>query len=164
MNAVNVITRIVAPSGPAVLDPKFVGSGLDLGYLTTRPGARTGFYNTQNTDPAVIALDEQLKQTVTVAELITVLPDFLFNFSSQINIPVLAVNSTDEPFFCNGLLAADCSSEAALIASERRFYGPDATLEAMVVPDAGHDVTLALSSPKTMVAIQNWLSRYVPAS
>lgn len=164
INAVNVVTRIVAPSGPAILDPKFAASGLDIGYLTTRPGARTGFYNTQNTDPAVIALDEKLKQTVTTEELVTVLPSFLFNDSSKINIPVFAVNSTDEPFFCNGLLTADCSSATALIASERRFYGPGATLDALVVPDAGHDVTLARSAPKTVAAIQDWLSQHVPAS
>jgi pimeloyl-ACP methyl ester carboxylesterase len=164
INAVNVVTRIVAPSGPAILDPKFAASGLDVGYLTTRAGARTGFYHTQNTDPAVIALDERLKQTVTAAELVTVLPAFLFDASSQINIPVLAVNSTDEPFFCNGLLTADCSSKEALVASERRFYGPGVTLDALVVPDAGHDVTLARSAPETLAAIRDWLSRHVPAS
>ena len=164
LNAVNVITRVVATSGPAVLDPKFAASGLDIGYTTTRPGARTVFYNTQNTDPAVIELDEQLKQTVTVAELITVLPTFLFNASEQINIPALAVNSTDEPLFCNGLLTADCSSKEALIASERPFYGPGVTLDALVVPNAGHDVTLALSAPQTLAAIQDWLSDKVPAS
>ena len=161
-NVVNIITRI--PTGPAVLDPKFVASGLDIGYVTTRPGARTVFYNTQNTDPAVIALDEQLKQTETVAEQITVLPTFLFNASKQINIPVLAVNSTDEPFFCNGLLTADCSSKEALIASERPFYGPGVTFDALVVPNAGHNVTLALSAPQTLAAIQHWLLDKVPPS
>lgn len=164
IHVVNVITRLVAPSGPATLDPKFASSGLDLGYLTTRPGARPVFHNMQNTDLAVIALDEQLKQTGTAVELITYLPDYLLNSSRQINIPVLAVNATDESLFCNGLLTADCSSNAALVASERPFYGPGTTLDALVVPNAGHDVTLARSAPQTLAAIQNWLSRHVPAS
>jgi pimeloyl-ACP methyl ester carboxylesterase len=164
INVVNLITRLAPTSEPATLDPKFTDSGLDPGYLTTRSGTRTVFHNTQNTDPAVIALDEQLKETGTAAELITILPDILFNFSHHINIPVLAVNGTDEPFFCNGLLTADCSSNAALVASERRFYGPGATLEALVVPDTGHTVTLARSAPHTLAAIQDWLSHHVPAS
>jgi pimeloyl-ACP methyl ester carboxylesterase len=164
INAVNLITRLAPTSESATKDPKFASSGLDLGYLTTRSGTRTVFYNTQNTDPAVIALDEQLKQTGTAAELITLLPESLLNFSRQINLPVLAVNATDEPFFCNGLLTADCSSNAALVASERPFYGPGATLDALVVPNAGHAVTLARSAPQTLAAIQDWLSRHVPAS
>jgi hypothetical protein len=53
---------------PLALQPqrvriRFAASGLDIGYLTTRPSTRTVFHNTQNTDPAVIALDEQLKQS-----------------------------------------------------------------------------------------------------
>lgn len=164
MNTVNVLTRLIPITQPATLDPKFASSGLDLGYLTTRLGTRVLFHNVRNTDPAVIALDEQFKETVTALELITAIPDSVLNFSRQINIPVLAVNGTDEPLFCNGLLAADCSSAAALVASERPFYGPRVTLEALVVPDAGHDVTLARSAPSTLAAIQEWLSDHVPAS
>lgn len=164
LNTVNILTRLVPTTAPATLDPKFADSGLDIGYLTTRPGTRVVFYNTQTTDPAVIALDEQLKQTVTAEELITALPEFLLNSSRQINIPVFAVNGTEEPFFCNGLLAGDCSSSAALAASERPFYGPRATLSALVVPGVGHNVTLARSAPQTLAAIQDWLSGHVPPS
>jgi len=161
-NAINAATRIQL--GPATQDPKFAASGLDLGYLTTLPGTRGVFHNTRNTDPAVIALDEQLKQTTTAEEGITSIPEFILNHSRQINIPVLAVNSTDDPFYCDGLLATNCSSNAALAASERSFYGPRATLDAVVVPNAGHAVTLARSAPQTLTTIQHWLSRHVPAS
>lgn len=164
MNTVNMLTRVSPTMLPATLDSKFASSGLDVGYLTTRLGTRVVFHNVHNTDPAVIAVDEQLKETVTASELITVIPASVLNPSRNINIPVLAVNGADEPLFCNGLLAGDCSSAAALIASERPFYGPDVTLDALVVPDGGHDVTLALSAPKTIAAIQEWLSDHVPAS
>lgn len=164
INVANIITRLAPQVELATLDPKFASNGLDIGYLTTRQGGRSIFYNAQNTDPAVISLDEQLKQTGTAAELVTSLPDYVLNFSRQINIPVLAVNATDEPFFCNGLLTADCSSAAALVASERPFYGPGTALDALVVPNAGHAVTLARSAPQTLAAIQGWLSRHVPAS
>lgn len=164
MNTVSVLTRLIPATEPATLDPKFASSGLDTGYLTTRLGTRVVFHNAHNTDPAVIALDEQLKETVTAAELISSIPASILDPSRQINIPVLAVNGTDEPFFCNGLLSGDCSSAAALVASERPFYGPGVTLDALVVPDAGHDVTLARSAPKTLAAVQEWLSDHVPPS
>jgi pimeloyl-ACP methyl ester carboxylesterase len=163
INVVNLVTLLGPATQPAVLDPKFADSGLDLGYLTTRPGTRKVFYNTENTDSSVITLDEQLKQTGTSAELITTLPETMINFSRDINIPVLAVNASDDPFFCGGPLAADCSSREALIASERPFYGPHVTLDAIVVPHAGHAVTLARSAPQTLAAIQDWLSRQIPA-
>ena len=163
-NLGNLLTRIVAACGPAMLDPKFAASGLDIGYQTTRPGTRTALFNTQNTDPAVIALSEQLKQTLGFLELITALPSLVLGASKQINIPVLAVNSTDEPFFGNGPPSADCSSKEKMIASELPFYGPDVTLHALVVPDAGHAVTLALSAPQTLAAIQDWLLDKVPPS
>lgn len=165
MNTVNALTRLIPAMQSATLDPKFASSGLDLGYLTTRIGTRAAvFYNVRNTDSAVIALDEQLKETVSSLEMITAIPASVFNPSRQINIPVLAVNATDEPYFCNGLLAGDCSSVAALVASERPFYGPGVTLDALVVRDAGHNVTLARSAPQTLAAIQEWLSEHVPAS
>jgi pimeloyl-ACP methyl ester carboxylesterase len=58
---------------PATLDAKFYGQfGEDYGYLTTLPGTRSGaFYYLPNTDPEVVALDESLKQTTTVAEFTT---------------------------------------------------------------------------------------------
>jgi pimeloyl-ACP methyl ester carboxylesterase len=162
-NLLNFVTKVVANSVPAVQDPKFAASGLDLGYLTSRAGTRTVLYNTDNTDPKVIEQDERLKQTGTAAEIITVLPEALLNHSREINIPILAVNGGDDPLSC-GPLSADCSSSAALIASERPFYGPRATLDAIVVPNAGHDVTLARSAPQTLAAIQSWVSQHVKTS
>ena len=53
---------------PAVDDPAFAGSGLDPGYLTTVPGTRGSlFYDPATANPAVVAVDEANKDTVTVA-------------------------------------------------------------------------------------------------
>jgi hypothetical protein len=56
------------------------------------------------------------------------------------------------------LLAGDCSSSAALREGERPFYGPDAQVDAIVVPGAGHDVTLELDAPGTNADIQDWIA------
>ena len=157
LNAVNIATRVIGQSAPALLDPKFAPLLLDPGYVTTLPGRRDTFYEVDNADPAVIALDEQLKQTATLEEAVTVLPDAILNVSSTINLPVLTVNGELEPFFCNGLLAGDCSSSDALRESERVFYGPGAEVDAIVVPGAGHDVTLELDARETNAAIQDWV-------
>ena len=158
LNAVNIATRVIGQSAPAVLDPKFAALLLDPGYVTTLPGRRGTFYELGHVEPEIVALDEQLKQTSTLEEAVTVLPDAILNVSRNINVPVLAVNGELEPFFCNGLLAGDCSSSEALRESERAFYGPDAEVDAIVVPGAGHDVTLELNAPETNAAIQDWIA------
>ncbi len=49
---------------PAADDPKFAGSGLDPGYLTTLPGTRESlFYDPATANPAVVAADEANKDT-----------------------------------------------------------------------------------------------------
>lgn len=159
VNAVNVATRVLLGSPPALLDPKFSSLLLDPGYVTTSPGRREMFYELDDADPAVIALDEELKQTAAVEEAITYLPDYLFNASSAIDVPVLTVNGSEEPFFCNGLLAADCSSSEALAASERPFFHSSASVDAIVVPGAGHNLSLELGASDTHAAIIDWIER-----
>lgn len=157
LNALNIATRVLGQSAPALLDPKFAPLLLDPGYVTTLPGRRGTFYELDDVEPEIVALDEQLKQTSTLEEAVTTLPDAILNISRNINLPVLAVNGELEPFFCNGLLAGDCSSSEALRESERPFYGPDAQLDAIVVPGAGHNVTLELDAAATNAAIQDWI-------
>src|SRR6202044_39687 len=66
----NAPAAVQADFYPAADDPKFAGSGLDPGYLTTRPGTREAlFYDPATTNPAVLALDEADKDTTTAAEL-----------------------------------------------------------------------------------------------
>jgi pimeloyl-ACP methyl ester carboxylesterase len=157
-NLVNAGLMIGPTLIPAVLDPKFAHSGLDLGYITTRAGGRAIFYNEANTDPALIDQDEKLKQTVTLGEYVTGLLD---TESQNINVPVLSVNGTDDPFFCNGPLSADCSSSERFIAGERRFYRPGASLDAIMVPNGGHDVTLSRAAPETIAQIEDWITKQV---
>lgn len=135
---------------PANLDPRFVGSGLDSGYLTTVPGARAAlFYNAADADPAVIAADEATKDTVSASEFTGFLP--LVNqeqtcatvpqaTTCAIDVPVLLIQGADDALFCDA--TEDCSSSAALLREESPYYSPGACLHTVSVPGSGHDVAL----------------------
>ncbi|HWC78423.1 MAG TPA: alpha/beta hydrolase [Pseudonocardiaceae bacterium] len=148
LNYVNVVSKIIADDYPAATDPRFTGSGLDPAYLTSDPGTRGGFYNPADTDPQVVAKDEQLKQTGNLVELATLAAYNVLNVDRTLNIPVDEVVGERDPFIC-GLLGPSCSSSEALAAYERPFYGPNATVVGYRVPNSGHDVQLEPSAPTT---------------
>ena len=109
---------------PAVDDPKFAGSGLDAGYLTTRPGTRESlFYDPATANPAVLALDEADKDTTTAAELTDavslVAEPPAEQPSLQINVPVLIVVGAQDNLFCAGVTVYNCASAASVRASNR---------------------------------------------
>jgi alpha-beta hydrolase superfamily lysophospholipase len=146
---------------PAVDDPKFADSGLDPGYLTTRPGTREAlFYDPATANPAVVALDEADKDTDTVGEL-----DGLFSLesepvseqpSSQINVPVLVVVGADDNIFCAGVTAYNCASAASVQSYESQYYPPAAHLRVVVIPDTGHDLALSTTAPLTDAVMIGW--------
>jgi pimeloyl-ACP methyl ester carboxylesterase len=145
---------------PATLDPKFASSGFDPGYLTSRPGTRSVFYNAPNADPAVHALDEQLKDTLSATETQTAFPEFVSPSSLNIDVPVYAVIGKNDSLFCD-VTALDCSSNATVAAGECPFYGAQAAVEAFAVPDTGHNVTLHLNAQQVQGAILDFVDRAV---
>jgi alpha-beta hydrolase superfamily lysophospholipase len=153
---------------PAADDPKFADSGLDPGYLTTRPGTREAlFYDPATANPAVVALDEAGKDTDTVGEL-----DGLFSLesepvseqpSSQVNVPVLVVVGADDNIFCTGVTAYNCASAASVRSYESRYYPAAAHLRVVVIPDTGHDLALSTTAPLTDAVMIGWsLSAIAP--
>jgi len=135
---------------PAGDDPKFAGSGLDDGYLTTVPGVRgTLFYNKRDADPAVIAADEARKDVVSGTELNTALPVVTSTATQAINVPVLDILGSNDFTTC-GLNAQghsfDCATGAAVAAQEAPFYSAQAHIHACVIPGSGHDISLALNN------------------
>lgn len=120
---------------PATSGPKFANSGYDPGYETTRPGARSVFYNASDADPAVIALDERLKQTGTPLEAVSAGVYPLRTADRNLRIPSFTVNGDRDPFFCDH--AEDGSSSDALAAFERQFHAPGAVVTTRVFRDGG---------------------------
>jgi pimeloyl-ACP methyl ester carboxylesterase len=146
---------------PAVDDPKFAGSGLDPGYLTTRPGTREAlFYDPATADPAVVATDEADKDTSTAGEL-----DGLLSLenepasqqpSTQITVPVLVVVGADDNIFCAGVTAYNCDSATSVQSYESQYYPPAAHLKVVVIPDTGHDLALSTTAPLTDAVMIGW--------
>jgi len=146
-------------SQPAMLDPRF--RGWDLGYLTTWPGTRGGFfYNAAHADPQVIATDEATKAPFAATELATFPLPIALSTTQQIDVPVLVVAGQKDSIFC-GLAADDCSTSATLLASEAPYYTPAACLQAYSLAYAGHDVNLHLNGRDWYAAGLAWADQVV---
>lgn len=144
---------------PAQLDPRFSNQDLPAGYLTTVPGARGRlFHNASNTDPQVIALDEATKDTLTTGELATTGDAVFSDKSKQIKVPVLlAIGQKDYPF-CTGDI---CNGAESIATFESAFFAPEANLQTYVLPNAGHDINLALNAGDWFQAARQWSDRYI---
>ncbi len=143
---------------PAAQDPRFAGAGLDPGYLTTIPGTRGQvFYYQPTADPRVIQLDESTKETLTGAEFNTVIGEVISGvLARQINVPILLLVGRRDRLFCVPG-ASDCSSSATILAAEAPFYTSAPSLQAVVVPSTGHDLTLHYTSLATLGAKAAWV-------
>jgi len=150
---------------PAAEDPKFATAGLPPSYLTTRPGGRAFFYNTSYADPAVIAMDERLKQTTTSGELATFGLGFDPSLSRRIHVPVLVVTGQRDFSFCNGALSGfSCANSAAVFARESFAYAPQSCLETYVLRRSGHDINLHPDAHLWFERASDWADRRVGAS
>jgi alpha-beta hydrolase superfamily lysophospholipase len=146
---------------PAIGDPKFASSGLDPGYLTSKPGTReTLFYDPATASPAVVATDEATKSTLTVPELdglIAMLAEPAAQQpSSQVNVPVLIVAGAEDNVFCAGVTAYNCTSPASVRAYESQFYAAVPSLTIVMIPQTGHDLALSTTAPLTDAVMLAW--------
>lgn len=130
---------------PAGLDPKFANLLLDPDYLTTRPGTRGSFYQPGNYDPAVLAKDEELKQTDTTGELATFAVPALVEAGVKIKVPTLLVVGEHDVFFCTPPQHQPCS-QAQVLDSQQPYFAPGANLRAYVQRGAGHNIALELNN------------------
>jgi pimeloyl-ACP methyl ester carboxylesterase len=154
------IAVLLANLYPSALDPRFAPLGLDLGYLTTKPGTRgSTFYYLPNADPAVVALDEQTKELGTAGELAEFAVVATALTSLQVDVPVLSVVGRYDTIFCG---VAPCGTLLGGTTLEPVAYTPAAELEIVVVPQAGHDLNLQKNAPTTYAAILDWLDERFP--
>ena len=166
INWPNASSLLLANLYPAKGDQKFAEQfQWDEGftYLTTIPDKRgEAFYYLPNADPAVIALDESLKQTTTSGELNTGPGMLLGPTSLQIEGPVQVVIGQYDPFFCGNLV--NCSDKNAVQNYEEGVFSAAACVETAVINDAGHDLNLHLNANATYSQMLSWADRHVGSS
>ena len=148
---------------PAAVDPRFGPlSGLDPGYLTTQPNTRYhAFYEPASVDPAVVAYDETTKGTVTSAELQNY--PLILREPLDIRVPVFLTVGEQDTLFCGPALGgAPCTSEEDLIAFEGPRLGANVpSIDAYILPAAGHDMNPMLNAPLYFDAVVDWLETTV---
>lgn len=155
------LAELIGSVRPAQLDPVFEGAGYPLGYVTTAPGTRQQFYATENSDPAVVAADEQTKGTGTLGELATVVDGLSpLGDSQRVVAPVLLAVGDRDRYFCVPSLI--CSSPEVVLTRERPFFSRTEDLSAYVLPGAGHNAALHLNSASLTQAMLEWSRRVAP--
>jgi len=150
---------------PAALDPQFAGSGLDPGYVTPQPGAHRRLYYDPSTsvDPRIVERDAATKGSVTQSEI-----DNYFLVEAvrlDINAPVLVINGDLDGIFCNREAVdqgTDCSSAAAVIDQEKPFFPKAPSVDAVLIPGAGHDLNAFRQAPEVFKASMAWVLGKVP--
>jgi pimeloyl-ACP methyl ester carboxylesterase len=159
MNLVTV-APVLAKMIPADLDPQLSGEGLDPGYLTTSPGTRySSFQSPGPYDAGAVAYDESTKDVFAATEAAdtTVYTTVIDPISQQITVPVLDVVGND-PYYCGPPLASDCSSPAALVASESPYYPKAASVNAYILQGFGHAINYAPNAPEYFAQVVAWLN------
>jgi pimeloyl-ACP methyl ester carboxylesterase len=142
---------------PAVDDPKFADSGLDTGYVTTKPEVGRLYFHLPGADPNIVAVNEKLKDTVELAEGQS-LPD-ISKLTPNIHVPTLIFAGQHDIVYCN---ADDCSTEQSFYQAESPYFTNAACLRTMVMPNTGHDVTLHYSAPESARSILDWARETLP--
>ena len=159
-----VLDALIASFYPAQSDPKFSGQSIPNGYVTTNPFNKTRqslFYYTNGADPNVIAMDEKLKQTGTPNEVFTGAPVFPPNVTRMIpkRIRVLAVTGQYDLFVCDASsVTLRCNNSAAIIEREQPNYSY--SIEAYVLPRAGHSINLHRNAQDWYQQALIWTQRY----
>jgi pimeloyl-ACP methyl ester carboxylesterase len=154
---------------PAQQDPRFANQNLPDGYLTIIPNGELGktFYNLSVADPKVIALNEENKETVTIAELKTFPPittdsatgRSILNFSSeQIRVPVLIVVGQNDTLFCSNQV---CDSSDNVLTEENSYFSKKAKLKTYVLSNAGHAINLHPNAIEWYEEARKWSDFFV---
>lgn len=154
------LAQTLASMGPATLNPKFAGSGLDPLYLAINPGARESlFYVPSNTDPEAVATDEATGDTFPAVEATGYLQEVnrlpLLWQGANVVVPVLVMVGDHDILGCGGAL--DCSDTAAVVANEKAAYANAPSVTVHVIPNAGHDLNLQKCAPAVYDAISLWI-------
>ncbi len=152
-------------SGPALLDARTAREpwAKDLGYLMPRSGTRDTriFYAAGNFEAAMVAVDEQLADTITAFEITNLIPSMLVDSGKALRIPTFTINGEKDAIFCgNGMKACATTGTASdspaqleakagtFVAYDGPAFPPQACFRAAIVPGSAHNLSLHLNAPQ----------------
>ncbi|WP_051342382.1 alpha/beta fold hydrolase [Pseudonocardia spinosispora] len=167
---ISALLHSLSPTGAAVIstslepapaDAKFLGKVVDPTYITTRPGARKGFFYRADTDPRVLAYDEQTKDLATTSEVSGFGQSLVSPMPGDITVPVLVAMGRSDAVFC-ALGATDCSTPANIVTQERPHYAKAPCLAAWVSQNSAHDLNTAADAPAWFTFAQSWSTKTLP--
>lgn len=141
---------------PAMLDDDEDINDRPPGYLTTMPGSRPLLYHDENTEQKVISVDEETKETVTDAEMGTLLTEK--EDLQDINTPVLEVIGEHDVFFCG---PNRCGGPLSIKRTDSEFFPNAESFEVKIIPDAGHNLYLHLNADRTFTTIKDWSNEHI---
>jgi pimeloyl-ACP methyl ester carboxylesterase len=145
----------------ATSDPKFAGSGLPAGYITTVPGTRDDlFLYTPGSEPAMPAYEESVKSLATVTERTSIGAARTPAVTQAITVPVIIVVGQYDALFCHEPSGLTCADAAKVKAREAANFGTRACLSTYVVVDAGHAYGLHIKGRDAYNATNNWVDLY----
>ena len=147
--------------------PRFADLVPDCGYSTTTPFKRhLMFYHVPNTEPAVLLVDELVKDFISTPLIEQSIP-YVFlpppetAPSRSIQVPTLIALGEFDGTAC-GETGLVCN-EANVRDIEAPYYTTD-VLDVYIAPDTGHALPLQKSGPQTSAFIHDWLDEYVGAN
>lgn len=149
---------------PAALDARFLLRGLDLGYLTTRPGSRARAFHNPTAAPAAIAHDESTKDVFAPGEAADAIGvAIIAPYTLLLTAPVLLAASDGDELMCGPLPpAADCTSPEAFHAQEAPYFSAQAQLETYLLPgNYGHSFNYAPNADQFQHTVTDWANRTV---
>jgi pimeloyl-ACP methyl ester carboxylesterase len=130
----------------------------DSGYVTVQDAHRTEYmYELTDADPRVVSLDIATKETNTLGEIFTIGDAKAPGVTEQLKLPILIADGADDKLAC-APDATDCSSATTLAAAEKPFY-PNARVDAVVIPQAGHAINLHRNADHAYRSIIAWTNR-----
>ncbi|WP_083933897.1 alpha/beta hydrolase [Sciscionella marina] len=157
-----LINLLLTKLGPAVLDQQLRPIvGLDVGALTTQPGARARLFGSPDETARTKTADEAHKDWVGITEVLTGVTEGISTaHTHEIQVPTLVVNGSKDDIFCAGLLQHSCSSSSAL----QKALAPSFSrkLTAVSLPGYGHSLQMSPHAAGSINTVSQWLNNRNP--
>jgi hypothetical protein len=149
----------------ATSDPKFAGSGLPSGYITTIPGTRDElFLYASGLETAIPAYEESVKSLATTAERASIGAARNPAVLQAIKVPVIMVVGQFDALFCDEASGLTCATAAAVKTREGPNFAARACFSTYVVQNAGHAYGLHIKGRDAYNATNNWVDNYTFAA